>query len=255
MQGYFVVYSTEENERFDIKCELHPDFAKEEVPNDQQELYLEVEDANNVLKSLHNTKDEIKVKYFNKLLSLAQAGLVGETAQPQLALKALNKLKAEVMLIEGKRIKNEYMKKLGINALILSIIIFVVYNIILQYDGRMLQGRVYCSAFVGALIGTWISFGARKFRINFSELSLLEEDMMSPCIRLIYIGLCAIIFMLFLNTQIVTFEIGNISTDSLQNSFEIQVAVGILCGLIESKIGINIYKKAISLFGEEEITK
>ena len=112
MEGYFIVNSNPECEKFDIKCELHPERTKRQIPKEQQELYLEIESTNNILKSLNNTKDEIKKKYFEKLLTLAQAGLVGETAQPQLALSTLCKLKDEIILIEGKRIKNEYMKKL-----------------------------------------------------------------------------------------------------------------------------------------------
>lgn len=106
MQGYFVV-SENKDELFDIKCELHPEHAKESIPTEQETLYTEIESTNNIIKSLHNTKDEIKSKYFNKLLSLSQAGLVGETAQPNLASKSLIKLKDEMVLVEGQRIKNE----------------------------------------------------------------------------------------------------------------------------------------------------
>ena len=106
MKGYFVVCSNQ-NEQFDINCSLHPEYAKETVPIEQETLYVDVESTNNVIKSLNNTKDEVKTKYFNKLLSLAQAGLVGETAQPRLASKSLDKLKDEMILIEGRRIKND----------------------------------------------------------------------------------------------------------------------------------------------------
>ena len=248
MKGYFVV-SSNPNEQFDINCSLHPEYAKETIPTEQETLYVKVESTNNVIKSLHNTKDEVKIKYFNKLLSLAQAGLVGETAQPCLALKSLNKLKDEMILIEGRRIKNDYMKKLGIKALISSIITFIIY-LAFQSNEEMQIFSMYCLAFIGALLGTWISFGARKFNITFEQLSLLEEDMMDPALRLIYIGVCSMVFMLFLNTQLVSFGIGNISTLTIKESWEIQLSIGVLCGLIESKIGINIYQKAVNILSD-----
>ena len=249
MQGYFVV-DENKDESFDIKCELHPEHAKDIIPPDQEALYLEVESTNNVIKSLHNTKDEIKTKYFNKLLSLTQAGLVGETAQPNLASKSLTKLKDEMVLVEGQRIKNEYMKNLGIKALILSGIGLVLYFVFNCWEIAY-PFAMYCLAFVGALLGTWISFGARKFNITFEQLSLLEEDMMSPWIRLLYIGFCSIVFMLFLNTQLISIGIGGISTTTITDSYDIQLSVGVLCGLIESKIGINIYKKAVNILSNE----
>lgn len=249
MQGFFVV-SSNEKEAFDIKCELHPQYAKESIPKEQEILYAEIESTNNIIKSLHNTKEETKNKYFNKLLSLAQTGLVGETAQTNLASKSLNKLKDEMILIEGQRIKNDYMKKLGINSLILCIIGLILYAIF-QCCEVVRPFSMYCLTFIGALIGTWISFGARKFNITFEQLSLLEEDMMEPWIRLLYIGLCSIVFMLFLNTQLISIGVGGISTSAIKESYEIQLSIGVLCGLIESKIGINIYKKAVNILSDE----
>lgn len=249
MQGYFIVFPNKD-EQFDIRCELHPEYAKETIPSDQEALYCEIESANNVIKSLSNTKDELKAKYFNKLLSLAQAGLVGETAQPDLASKSLNKLKDEMILSEGQRIKNDYMKKLGIKAIVLCVIVFVLYCIF-QYCEFLQPFSMYCLSFIGALSGTWISFGARKFNITFEQLSLLEEDMMEPSIRLLYIGVCSIVFMLFLNTQLISISVGGISTATIKESYEMQLSIGVLCGLIESKIGINIYQKAVNILSDE----
>lgn len=249
MKGYFIVYKNKENETYDIKCELHPEHSKEEVPEVQQQLYLEVEDANNVIKSLHNTKDDIKIKYFNKLLTLTQAGLVGETAQPQLAQKSLEKLQEEIILLEGQRIKNTYMKQLGINALIITSIC-IALGVGIHYIFNTEEHIMYFITWVGAMLGTWISFGARKFVISFKQLSMLEEDMMNPYIRLCYIGACSIVFLLLLNTGIFSIQLGNISTEDIRNNFEIQAVIGILCGLVESKIGINIYKKAVTIMGD-----
>lgn len=248
MDGCFVVAANSE-EAFDIKCELHPNAAKSDIPEQQQNLYVAVESANNVIKSLRNTRDEIKQKYFNKLLSLAQAGLVGDTAQPDLALKSLAELKGEMILIEGQRIKNDYMKDLGMKAAILFCIACVLYCGSKCWEITQ-PFSMYLLVIIGSFLGTWVSFGARRFSISFEQLSLLEEDMMSPWIRLLYIGACSVILALFLNTQLVSLSIGAISTSSLRDCPELQLSLGVLCGLIESKIGINLYKKAIVIVSE-----
>lgn len=248
LEGFFVVHANE-NEKYDIICEIHPEKGIELVPEIQQKLYIEVESTNNIIKSLNDTNDIIKMKYFNKLLSLAQAGLVGDTAQPQLSFKSLEKLKEEIILIEGQRIKNQYMKKLGINAIIMCGIIFTIW-ILVDYWFEIKEHHMYCTTYLGAMLGTWISFGARKFSIKFTQLSNLEEDMMEPCIRLIYIGICSLIVILFINSGIIAIKIGSMSLKNIKTNFELQAIIGISCGLIESKIGVNIYKKAINIIGD-----
>lgn len=248
MEGFFNVYKNP-NEDFDIKCDLHPERAKEVVPPEQKKLYVEVESTNNVIKSLKNTQVEIKQKYFDKLLSLAQAGLIGETAQPDLALNSLTKLREEMVLVEGQRIKNSYMVDLGTKALILSVVA-VALAIASIATAFCSQISMYLFTAFGAFVGTWVSFGARKFNITFEQLSLLEEDMMSPWIRLIYIGLCSAIFLLMLNTKILSISIGSLSTTAIKDSVELQIMVGVLCGLVESKIGLNLYKKATTFISD-----
>ena len=50
-------------------------------------------------------------------------------AQTETAEFALMKLKDEIVLVEGKRIKNHYMKYLGIDALIIGAIASIVLGI------------------------------------------------------------------------------------------------------------------------------
>ena len=250
MKGYFIVYENEE-EKFDIKCDLRPD-VEDEVPESQSLLYSEIENTCNVLKALDKTSDEIKRKYFKKLLSLAQVGLVPEnSAQPKMAMVALEKLKTEMLHIEGKRIKNQYMKRLGITAIILSAIVGCAMCV-LFYITKSNIFRMMGYTWLGAMVGAWVSYGARKFQLEFEDMSLIEKDMLEPIIRLIYIGICSLIFELFLSCGVATITIGNITTESIKNYEEIQILVGIICGLVESKMGIDIYKRANSVLKAEQ---
>lgn len=250
MKGYFIVYENED-EQFDIKCDLRPDI-EDEVPESQSILYSEVENTCNILKSLDKTSDEVKRKYFKKLLSLAQVGLVPEkSAQPRMAMVALDKLKTEILHIEGKRIKNQYMKRLGITAALLSALVggmMCLLYFFLKCNVFYMIGYTW----FGAMAGAWISYGARKFQLEFEDMSIIEKDMLEPLIRLVYIGGCALIFELFLSCGIATITIGSITTESLKSNVEIQILIGVVCGLVESKIGIDIYKKANSVLKIEE---
>lgn len=246
MRGYFTV-SKNDQEEFDILCQLRPDVV-DDVPEEQSLLYAEIESTCNVIKSLDKTSHETKEKYFNKLLSLSQVGLVPEEgAQPQMAKVSLEKLKSEMLTVEGKRIKNHYMKRLGITATLLAIIVAII-SVALYHFTKLGVFLMITYTWLGAMAGAWVSYGARKFQLEFEDMSIIEKDMLEPIIRLIYIGVCSLIFELFLSCGIATINIGSITTVNLKSDIQLQLLVGVICGLIESKIGIDIYKKANSVF-------
>lgn len=190
-----------------------------------------------------------KEVYFEKLLSLTQGGLVSDVAQPKIAQKSLEKLKEEILINEGPRIKNNYMKKLGIAATIISALLIALY-ITFSYLKLTNDYGMYPIIWIAAMVGSWISFGARKFNISFEELSIVEEDNMTPYIRLIYTGLCSVLFAILLKCGIFKIELVGIDLSDIRTNVEIQIVVGALCGLIESKLGVNIYKKAVSIVGD-----
>lgn len=74
-----------------------------------------------------------------------------------------------------------------IDALIIGAIASIVLGICFYFTRWIGCISVLC-IIIGALTGTWVSFGARKFEIEFEDLASLEKDKMTPVIRLIYIA-------------------------------------------------------------------
>lgn len=243
-KGCFLVHENKDDP-FDISCDFKPDCVGH-VPEDQQKLYAEVEAACTILRNLADTEDSVKKKYFKKLLSLSQVGLVlGETSTASVSLEYL---KHEVLIGEGARIKNLYMKKLGKVASLFSAILFLLFLI----DKFLLNTQAMsCISLIGigTFSGAFISFGARKFDIRFEELSIPEKDMMNPVIRLLYTFIATLIFSLLLFSGVVELKIGSLETASLLTSPVIQLTIGAVCGLIESRIGVNVYNRATSIIG------
>src|SRR5258706_3776349 len=90
--------------------------------NAQLKLKNEVERAVIVLQAIFKGDDTNYFLYFNQLVSLAQAGLVGDNANPEIASQALENFKYDILVKMSGVIKNRYMKKLGIKALVLMLI-------------------------------------------------------------------------------------------------------------------------------------
>lgn len=228
-----------------------PKVSQSEISKEQEELYLSVEDTMSIINSSILINETSKKYYIEKLHDIAYTGLSVDTAEvyPALANKALEKLKEEILLRESSSIKNRYMKKLGINVLIqtliLLLIIVLITNLTQYIDIHIISSITnYMYVYIGAIVGAWVSFGARKPNLSFEELSTIESDGLTPWIRLIYIGLCSMIILLFLRIEIVTISINQISTKSINQSVEAQLALGIVIGLIEYKISEKLFKKA-----------
>lgn len=237
------------DEKFDINFQTSPDANLEvELTGINKELYKDIEYLNNINKSLKHTKDEVKEKYFKKLLSLAQAGFLSSSPNPIIAQLSLEVLQKEMLLVEGHRIKNRYMFWLGVGAIVSIAVCWIVYCVVsIFYEASSLEK--YFFTWTGAMVGTWISFGARKFTIQLEDLSVLEKDNMNIYIRLPYIGICSLIFLLFLDSEILSFKIGSMSSEKINNTIEFQILIGIVAGLLESKLGVKIYEKV------QDITK
>ncbi|PKM62031.1 MAG: hypothetical protein CVU99_00830 [Firmicutes bacterium HGW-Firmicutes-4] len=291
--GYFVVCA-DKKDPYDIAYQWIPAESTEPtaavnddlIPAAKKKLLKKIMSTNIIIKSLYfsidtdkDKKDQknnntIKKKYFNKLLSLAQAGLTGTMATPELAVLALEQLNNEITTIEGQRIKNTYMKELGMRAFLSSLIALVLLlitstaiisnqatladlmikklNTVFFFQSDFLAVISMCSViWIGAMLGTWVSFAARNPVLDFERLSILEKDRMKPTIRLIYIGICAIIFSLFLSTGIVALEVGDLSTANIKDSINTQFVIGILCGLTESKIGSFIHTKTATMLNSQ----
>lgn len=250
MQGCYTVEKNQECP-YDIQCNIINKFKK--VPEEQQNLYLSIEKVTTVIKSLNvkkkkkkkNEENEIKDEYFNKVFGIAQLGLTGDNAQPILGMRALDSLQEEMLINESGRIKNKYMTLLGFCAL--GFIIFGVILILLLKWLKLNSLLRYILVFQGAMIGSWVSFGARKIELKFEELSNIEKDKLNPIIRLLFVGVSACILLLFIESGIITFSIGGFDSNNIIDSRKLQLLLGIIAGLLEYKVAIGVLDKANSI--------
>ncbi|WP_298147539.1 hypothetical protein [Flavobacterium sp.] len=239
----------------DIIFSVKPSISQ--VSENQQKLHLEIEKTLVVVRKLfENTPIELQ-HYFSQLLTLAQAGLVPEeNAQPTISFNALQQLKAEIIDKKSGEVKNTYFKTLGLKAAYLGLPILIValtiktiyyfknYDIINNLSTFSNFLFVWCAS----LIGVWLSFGARKTVLTFEELTTIEEDRLEPVIRLIFVGVMALMFSLLFYKEAIVLEIGKISTKSITTDSFTAIIFGVFLGLSEKLIGQKLTKKATSLF-------
>lgn len=241
MPGAFSVYQDQQNPK-----DIHFEIQVADIPREQLELRDAVAAALTVLRVI--VADEVRFEeYFRSLLSLAQAGLVGQTANPDLAMRALNELKHDVTAREAGRIKNQYMKSLGIRALLLILALSTAWGVVtFSKHGTTFISNLFRFE-IGSMIGVWLSFGARKPILTFEDLHILEEDRLEPLIRLIFAGLLAFIIALAFHLKAITLTLGSLTTDQLDANSWAALFFGLLAGVGEKALSTNVTRQAAAL--------
>lgn len=248
-RGAFVV-APYEHDPDDIHFAVNADAAAD-VPVEQLELRDSVDHALIVLRAIfpRGRDDKKFAMYYNHLLSLAQLGLVGDGARPDIAQRALESLKSLVVVQEGGRIKNAYMKRLGSRAILFSIaaIIGSIVASSLPDVDRFISTALI--VWVGSMAGTWLSFGTRKTNIQFDDLHILEEDRLEPEMRLIFSGLFSIVLSIAISTDAIRIAIGAASSHLLMTDYKVALLIGALGGLSEKALPERLTNQALRSLG------
>lgn len=240
-KGTFKVFRDTGNPR-DINFQVAEGTAS--VPEEQLALRDEIDRTLVVLRTIFPEDDRRFESYFVPLLSLAQAGLVGDAAQPELALRALTQLQQQVVAREGGRIKNHYMKELGAKALIIGAPAIAIGLVLAS---PLLEQRALGNFLVlwsGSMAGVWLSFGTRKGALQFYDLHIPEEDRLEPTVRLFFSGLITLVVGLLFSTRAVQVTVGSVQSWQFTDSSQLAFLIGVLCGVSEKVLPSNVASKA-----------
>jgi hypothetical protein len=243
MAGAFRVYE-EPNDPKDIRFEISSD-SNGDIPMAQLDLRDQAQAALTVIRII--CTDNVRFReYFQHLLSLSQAGLVGETANPELAQRALDGLKRDITAREAGRVKNEYMKRLGFRALV-GVVIFAVIWGGLYWKGAAIWPKNLAIFEMGTMLGVWLSFGSRKPVLKFEELHILEEDRLEPMVRLIFASMLAATVALVFYLHVANITLGSLSTDRIATDPWAALLFGVLSGISEKALSTNVSRQAAVL--------
>jgi hypothetical protein len=185
-------------------------------------------------------------QYVRKLAGIARVGLQGP--HTPLAKLALNELRAEFTAQQAGLIKNIYVRSLGAAAGVSSTSLLVLYAFIAKYVGVgwWYDHKAFLIAAAGAAIGTWLSFSIRRVNLSFSDLAILEEDLLDPSVRIVFvIGLTLTACLLFW-TGVMNIQIGDLKTNATEfmQKGSIAMLVGIFFGISERALATAISGRA-----------
>jgi hypothetical protein len=252
-KGNYIVSAIDENTT--ILFQLSPE-ADQDIPAEQNELLFDVQATLEVVRQLYIKDKKLFAHYFDMLLKLAQVGLVGAAAQPPLAKMALAQLKTEVTNRESGRVKNDYLKNLGLKALLLGLPALIIGAVISYCNCKWvcvdcLNCGCIARLFIlwaGSMAGVWLSFAITRTYLSFDDLAILEKDRLNPFLRLIFTGLLALIFALLFIKKAIVINLGGLSSNDICSEPVSALLIGVILGLNEKIIGSTLTKKTAELF-------
>jgi hypothetical protein len=193
----------------------------------------------------------LRDEYMKKLVDIGRLGL--QDPHVELGNLALNGFRTEFVAQEAGRIKNSYLRSLGISAGIVAAVFFGLYiwveNTVNTY-GFWYTHRIFLLAAGGAGIGTWLSFSIRRVTLGFDDLGVLEEDRLDPSLRVVFVVILTVVVCLLFWTGTMNLEIGNLKTGDLSNPKSalpldaIALLVGIFCGIAERALATAVSGRA-----------
>jgi hypothetical protein len=201
--------------------------------------------------------------YIRDLVGVAKTGL--EYGQVLLATGELASFKQTVVLREAGALKNSYVRRLGFWAALLALAAVLVFMAIdwnwtgnanpPRYDryGLFAHFGVYAHRFqnllliaVGAAGGAWLAFLIRRPTLAFEDLTQLDEDLLSPAIRMIYTMLLSPLVGLLFWTGMVSVKMGGFDSN-VAHSGLVCVVIGALSGIASRAVATAVGRRADDL--------
>lgn len=251
-KGYYnVIHNPEKTEIiFEINVE-----EGVEIPDEQQNLVMDIANSLSIIDLLYTSNTISFNKAFQQLFYISKTGLEGNKAQPSLAIKALIQFKKEIVDRESGRIKNQYLKKLGIRAFILSIPILILSLVMFLlplhfHQLNFPEWKVSANMMIlwsGTMIGVWLSFAISRTLIGFDDLAIIEKDRLEPTLRLLFTGILSLIFGFLFMLNAFEIKLGGLSSQNIVSDPTTAFLIGTILGLNEKIVGNTLTKKTSEL--------
>jgi len=172
---------------------------------------------------------------------------------------------------EGPRIKNSYVRRLGVWALI-SVVLCAFFYLLVQPDTQFNPvanlrallfpefahdpahpGQLYCFRnffllAIGASLGAWLAFLFRRPRLGFSDLVQMDDDLLLPVTRVIFTMVLGFVVGLLFWTGMVSIAVGNFSTN-FENSGTTAMLIGAFCGIASQALATAVSRRAEDFAG------
>ncbi len=195
--------------------------------------------------------------YYVRLFYLAQLGLEGASASPEVAQIDLTTITADLVADEAGRIKNGHLKRLAQVAATMSALPIAVYILMCLIPSKSMlddflgligiQPPVLANfmlLWVGCFIGVWLSYGIRTTNFTLADLTQTDIDYLQPVTRMLFAGALTMILGIMFMLGAVEISVGSYSITKISTDPRLAFMIGAFCGISELMLPAAVNKQA-----------
>jgi hypothetical protein len=240
--------------------------ATQPPPKEQVDLQGELEKVLNVVRRLYLTNpaapDTRFRRYYVRLFRLAQLGLEGKDASPEIAKNALATVTRDLVDDEAGNVKNGHMTALGLKALQLGAPFALAYVLLVLVDPAWLREWLlkmdvdprtaanFMLLWIGCFLGVWLSYGIRTVTLGLSDLTMTDADRLHPRMRLLFAGALTMVLGQLFVMGVVEVKLGSYVVTTIASNAMLAFVVGVLCGISELALPAAASKRATAFVGD-----
>ena len=223
------------------------------IPDDQRKISHEVYVVRNTLKFLYERKQRLATiaekdyeEFIERVKQAARVGCTGVNVDTVLAATALDDIRGDVVQRYGRKIAFHYLLVLAAWAAGGILLGFIVIGTLRWSGLEALSGYGYL--LIGSMVGAWLSVASSRWEIAFDGIPEFMDMSAEPPVRLLFVGLLAMTFGLFLQLGIIPIKIGEVSLKTFNAMPQWALLLGIIAGVGERALSMQLLTRAKQVF-------
>lgn len=194
------------------------------------------------------------------LFEAAKLSLIGANVSRVFLETALRWAEDGMLDERGAALKKQRMHELGNVALCLGLPLLALYALVrhaldgggvaptlalLDIDARTFSA--FLLVWIGSFVGVWIAYGIRTPQFTIRDFRRANADFLVPSIRLVFVGLLAMLVALLLHVDFIDLKIGTLSFGGFASTPMVAFILGCLLGIGELALPAFLGKRSESL--------
>ena len=196
--------------------------------------------------------------YIEQLVSVGRIGLTENNIE--LAKGNLTSLQVGFVAQRAEAVKNSYVRRLGVWALLWILANAALYVLVCRYLAPSVRAALVDGSFsfladiawrfrnffllaIGSALGAWLAFLFQRPTLRFADLVQLDENLLRPGMRVIFTIVLGTVVGLLFWTGMVVINIGGFSTN-FHSAGTPAMLIGAFCGIASGAFVAAVSKRA-----------
>ena len=212
------------------------------IPKEYLEFKSDVEAFVSTIKVLFNKDEVTRLQFLDEIYFASLLCFSGEKSDHITASQTLAEIKNKLTISYWSRARNEILKKYGIAAGVISLLLLVGN----YFSNTKIE--FYFISLIGTCSGSWLSLAIRTKQLKFDDIRQHISEVSSPYIRCFFACLLSLFFILLLKIGVIEIKLGGETSKNISLNLEIALIIGFILGFVEKLLISTINDKTKSIF-------